>query len=137
VESISGAKDGGLTLARPAGERNLGDSCPFLSIEGGSRLGQISKTLGCLVLVSLSVTSASAQSAGRPQDGFYSGQSNGQVGGQSNGQVTGRVDGRASKTEGLPPSAGDASISNPPVERRERLPNNAESMDAIVRPGLK
>lgn len=95
------------------------------------------RTLYCLALAPLLATPALAQGAGRPQDGFYSGQSNGQVSGQSNGQVSGRVDGRASKTEGSPPSAGDASKANPPVDARERLPNNAESMDAVVRPGLK
>jgi hypothetical protein len=40
-----------------------------------------------------------AQQEGRPQDGFYSG--------QSNGQVDERIDGRASTREGLPPSAAD------------------------------
>ena len=97
----------------------------------------ILRSIGWLVLVSLSATSAFAQREGRPQDGFYSGQSNGQVNGQSNGQVSGRVDGRPNKTEGVPPTVGDTSKNNPPVERRDRLPNNAESMDAIVRPGLK
>jgi hypothetical protein len=40
-----------------------------------------------------------AQELGRPQDGFYSG--------QVNGQVDERVDGRANRNEGLPPSAAD------------------------------
>jgi hypothetical protein len=43
--------------------------------------------------------SLSAQQLGRPEDGFYLG--------QSNGQVDERIDGRASKNEGLPPSAAD------------------------------
>jgi hypothetical protein len=46
-----------------------------------------------------------AQQSGRPQDGFYSGQSNGQY----SGQVDERVDGRGSHNEGLPPSAADKS----------------------------
>jgi hypothetical protein len=53
------------------------------------------------VLMTVAVSSASAQQLGRPQDGFYSG--------QVNGQVDLRVDGRASKNEGLPPSAADKS----------------------------
>ena len=85
----------------------------------------------------LTVTPVPAQQAGRAQDGFYSGQSNGQAGGQSNGQVGERVDGRANKNEGVPPTTGDASKKNAPVERNERIPNNAESMDSIVRPGLQ
>jgi hypothetical protein len=76
-----------------------------------------------------------AQDAGRPQDGFYSGQSNGQVGGQSNGQITGRVDGRANRNEGIQPSAGDTSKQIAPVDRG--AVNDAESMDAVVRPGLQ
>jgi hypothetical protein len=98
--------------------------------------------MGRLVLVAalgsmLTATSAQTQQAGRPQDGFYSGQSNGQVGGQSNGLVTGRVDGRANKNEGAPPTVGEAAKNDPPVEKRDRVPNNAESMDAVVRPGLQ
>jgi hypothetical protein len=56
-----------------------------------------------------------AQDVGRPQDGFYSG--------QSNGQVDLRVDGRASHKEGLPPSAADKSngtIENPIQSERLR-----------------
>jgi hypothetical protein len=44
-----------------------------------------------------------AQQSGLPQDGFYSGQSNGQY----SGQVNLRVDGRGSHNEGFPPSAAD------------------------------
>jgi len=44
-----------------------------------------------------------AQQSGRLQDGFYSGQSNGQY----SGQVNPRVDGRGSHREGFPPSAAD------------------------------
>jgi hypothetical protein len=57
-----------------------------------------------LVLV-VSLSSASAQQLGRPQDGFYSGQWSGQYSGQWNG----RVDGRPNRREGLPPSAADKS----------------------------
>jgi thioredoxin-like negative regulator of GroEL len=57
-------------------------------------------TRAALILISvLSLPAVFAQQLGRPQDGFYSG--------QSNGQVDPRVDGRASKNEGLPPSAAD------------------------------
>lgn len=76
-------------------------------------------------------TLAIAQTVGRPQDGFYSGQSNG----QSVGQATGRVDGRANHQEGVPPAAGDAIKNAPPVT--SGVPQNAESMDVIVRPGLQ
>jgi hypothetical protein len=85
----------------------------------------------------LTAASVQAQQAGRPQDGFYSGQSNGQANGQSNGQVTGRVDGRANKNEGAPPTVGDASKGNVPSNRMGGYPNDAESMDAIVRPGVQ
>src|SRR5260370_25380817 len=50
-----------------------------------------------------------AQGYGRPQDGFYSGQTNSQYSGRYNGQVDPRVDGRGSHNEGLPPSAADKS----------------------------
>jgi len=65
-----------------------------------------------VTLVLFLVASSKAQEVGRPQDGFYSGQSNGQW----SGQVDSRVDGRASRNEGLPPSAADKSnrtIDNP------------------------
>jgi hypothetical protein len=58
-------------------------------------------------LLALLVGPAGAQDAGRPQDGFYSGQWYGQYSGQWDGQVDSRVDGRASRNEGLPPSAAD------------------------------
>jgi hypothetical protein len=63
-----------------------------------------------------SLTPSFAQDYGRPQDGFYSGQSNDQYSGQSDGQVDLRVDGRGSRNEGLPPSAADRSnhtVDNP------------------------
>jgi hypothetical protein len=63
-----------------------------------------------------SLTTSFAKDYGRPQDGFYSGQSNSQYSGQSNGQVDLRVDGRGSRNEGLPPSAADRSnrtVDNP------------------------
>ena len=57
-----------------------------------------------LVLGLLAVsTPLVAQQSGRPQDGFYSGQSNRQY----SGQVNPRVDGRGSHREGFPPSAAD------------------------------
>lgn len=52
-----------------------------------------------LAILISSVNSGLAQQLGRSQDGFYSG--------QSNGQVDERVDGRPNKNEGLPPSAAD------------------------------
>jgi hypothetical protein len=54
-----------------------------------------------------SLTCASAQQLGRPQDGFYSGRWYGQVSGQWSGQIDLRVDGRGGKNQGLPPSAAD------------------------------
>jgi len=60
-----------------------------------------------VTLLALLLDPAAAQDVGRPQDGFYSGQSNSQYSGQWSGQVDSRVDGRASRNEGLPPSAAD------------------------------
>jgi hypothetical protein len=60
-----------------------------------------------VTLLALLLGAAAAQDVGRPQDGFYSGQSNSQYSGQWSGQVDSRVDGRASRNEGLPPSAAD------------------------------
>jgi hypothetical protein len=82
----------------------------------------------CAMLMIIS-TPSFAQQTGRPQDGFYSGQTTG----QSNGQAS--VDGRDNRKEGVPPSAGDASRQAAPVNRG--APNDAESMDAILRPGLQ
>ena len=78
-----------------------------------------------------------AQQSGRPQDGFYSGQSNGQVSGQSNGQATERIDGQANKNEGVPPTVGDATRTTVPSNRVGGYPNDAESMDPVVRPGVQ
>jgi hypothetical protein len=63
-------------------------------------------TLAFLIFVGSSLP-VSAQSVGRPQDGFYSGQYSGQYNGQYNGQSNPRVDGRGSHNEGFPPSAAD------------------------------
>jgi hypothetical protein len=82
-----------------------------------------------------SLTASFAQDYGRPQDGFYPGQSNGQYSGQSNGQVDLRVDGRGSRNEGLPPSAADRSnrtVDNP-VAASDCAEVNSISPD--VRPG--
>jgi hypothetical protein len=72
----------------------------------------------------------SAQELGRPQDGFYSGQ----TGGPSNGQASERVDGRANRKEGVPPDAGDEAKRIQGLQDRSP-PLNAEAMDPIVRPG--
>lgn len=83
--------------------------------------------VGALLLSSLSPLLA--QQEGRPQDGFYSG--------QSNGQVDERVDGRPNKNEGLPPSAADRG------NRLHQNPINADDcaeVDALkpdVRPGYQ
>jgi hypothetical protein len=63
-------------------------------------------TLAFLIFVGSSLP-VSAQSVGRPQDGFYPGQYSGQYSGQYNGQSNPRVDGRGSRNEGFPPSAAD------------------------------
>jgi hypothetical protein len=88
-----------------------------------------------MVLWSLMGT-AVAQESGRPQDGFYSGQSNSQYNGQANGQIDSRVDGRANRNEGAAPAAGDASKQNQIMPDRSS-PTNAEAMDSVVRPGLQ
>lgn len=83
--------------------------------------------VGALLLSSLSPLLA--QQEGRPQDGFYSG--------QSNGQVDERVDGRPNKNEGLPPSAADRG------NRLHQNPINADDcaeVDALkpdARPGYQ
>ncbi len=77
----------------------------------------------------MSVSTAAAQQPCRPQDGFYSG--------QSNGQVDARVDGRANRNEGLPPSAADKD------NRTYENPLNAydcvevESLKPDARPGYQ
>jgi hypothetical protein len=68
-----------------------------------------------------------AQQWGRPQDGFYSG--------QANGQVDTRIDGRANHNEGLPPSAADRAnrIFDNPVNQTDCVEVDAIAPDA--RPG--
>ena len=72
-----------------------------------------------------------AQSVGRPQDGFYSGQSNSQY----NGQVDPRVDGRGSHNQGLPPSAADKSnrIFDNPISQSDC--SEVEFLAPDARPG--
>jgi hypothetical protein len=60
-----------------------------------------------LLMLAAACTPLRAQGLGRPQDGFYSGQSNSQYSGQYSGQVNSRVDGRGNHNQGLPPSAAD------------------------------
>ena len=52
-----------------------------------------------VTLLALLLDPAAAQDVGRPQDGFYSGQSNSQYSGQWSGQVDPRVDGRGGETK--------------------------------------
>jgi hypothetical protein len=80
--------------------------------------------------------SVSAQEVGRPQDGFYSGQSNSQYSGQTSGQADSRVDGRANRKEGVPPAAGDVNKQNQTAPDIS-APTSAESMDSVVRPGVQ
>jgi hypothetical protein len=84
---------------------------------------------GCFAIFA----TASAQQAGRPQDGFYSGQSND----QDNGQIDERVDGRGSHSEGLPPSAADKGnrIFENPLNANDCAEVNALAPDA--RPGYQ
>ena len=60
-----------------------------------------------VTLLAFALGPAAAQDVGRSQDGFYSGESDGQYSGQWSGQMDPRLDGRASRNEGLPPSAAD------------------------------
>jgi hypothetical protein len=85
--------------------------------------------LGFLVLLA----PAAAQQSGRPQDGFYSGQSNSQY----SGQVDERIDGRGSRSEGLPPSAADKDnrTFDNPLNANDCAEVNALSPDA--RPGYQ
>jgi hypothetical protein len=77
--------------------------------------------------VALLASPSFAQDGGRPQDGFYSG--------QSNGQVDERVDGRGSHNEGLPPSAADKDnwLRENPLSQNDCAEVNAVAPDA--RPG--
>ena len=70
---------------------------------------------------------AHGATVGRPQDGFYSG--------QANGQVDTRIDGRANHNEGLPPSAADRAnrIFDNPVNQTDCVEVDAIAPDA--RPG--
>jgi hypothetical protein len=88
--------------------------------------------IACLHSLALIVVAAptAAQELGRPQDGFYSGQ----TGGPSNDQASERVDGRAHRKEGVPPDAGDEGKRVQGLQNRSP-PLNAEAMDPIVRPG--
>jgi hypothetical protein len=60
-----------------------------------------------VTLLVLLVGPVAAQEVGRSQDGFYSGESDGQYSDQWSGQVDPRVDGRPNRNEGLPPSVAD------------------------------
>jgi hypothetical protein len=64
-------------------------------------------TSSVFLFAALGTAGSTAEDSGRPQDGFYSGQSNGRYSGQSKGQVSERIDGRGNKNEGVPPSAAD------------------------------
>jgi hypothetical protein len=104
-------------------------------LESNSRsLDMIKVTLAVLILVGLS-SPLLAQSAGRRQDGFYSGQTNSQYSGQYYGQVDPRVDGRGSHSEGLPPSAADKSngIFDNPVSQSDC--SEVDSFAPNARPG--
>jgi len=85
--------------------------------------------LGLAIAIALLASPAFAQSEGRPQDGFYSG--------QSNGQVDERVDGRATRNEGLPPSAADRDnrIKENPISQSDCAEVDALAPDA--RPGYQ
>jgi hypothetical protein len=65
------------------------------------------------VALVLLASPAFTQDVGRPQDGFYSG--------QSNGQIDEGVDGRPSRNEGLPPSAADKNnrITDNPINQSD------------------
>jgi hypothetical protein len=75
-----------------------------LEIGGATCEALMRRLILALLLFQAALVSASAQQPGRPEDGYYSGQS----GAPSNG----RVDGRPNKREGLPPSAADRSNGN-------------------------
>ena len=67
--------------------------------------------------------------------GAANGQYSGQYSGQSNGQVNEQVDGRADHDRSPPYNAGEATKQVPPVDQRPA--NDAQSMDAVERPGLQ
>jgi hypothetical protein len=71
------------------------------------------------ILVSMLIVPPTlAQQAGRPQDGFYSGQPTSRSGELPNGQTSERVNGRANRNEGVGPTAGDAAKNAPAVTAR-------------------
>ena len=115
-------------------ERNVNCLRPFARFEAEQDMNVQRVAVG---LVFASLTGAvSAQEVGRPQDGFYSGQSNNQYSGQTSGQANSRVDGRANRNEGVPPTAGDVNKHIQAAPDRSP-PTNAETMDAVVRPGVQ
>jgi hypothetical protein len=83
------------------------------------------------LVIALSAGPAAAQ-VNMQYNGQANGQYSGQYSGQSNGQVSGQVDGRADrdKTQG----SGEAAKQVAPVDRP--AVNDAQSMDAVERPGL-
>jgi hypothetical protein len=66
--------------------------------------------------------------------GEANGQYSGQYSGQSNGQVNEQVDGRADRDRSPPSNAGEATKQVAPVD--QGTANDAQSMDAVERPGL-
>ena len=93
------------------------------------------KTTLSFLLFTASCAPLFAQGIGRPQDGFYSGQSNGQYSGEIYVQSNPRVDGRGSRKEGFPPSAADrqnGTFDNP-IQRSDCTEVDAFAPDA--RPG--
>jgi hypothetical protein len=77
----------------------------------------------------LGISPLSAQQKGLPQDGFYSG--------QANGQVDPRVDGRSNRNEGLPPSAADKAnrTFDNPVYQNDCA--EVEALNPDARPGYQ
>ena len=102
---------------------------------GGERRQNVKGAALVLLMLATACTPLRAQGLGRPQDGFYSGQSNSQYSGQYSGQINSRVDGRGSHNQGLPPSAADRAngFFDNPIQQSDCSEVDAFAPDA--RPG--
>jgi hypothetical protein len=125
-QTVDGRPERSRDVETSLGNRAFDRPFSFRGAERETAMGRVMLILSILIVSQLSV---SAQQAGRPLDGFYFG--------QSNGQVDERVDGRASKNEGLPPSAADRGNStfDNPISADDCF--EVEALNPNVRPGYQ
>ena len=82
-----------------------------------------------IILLLSAIWPCAAQQLGRPQDGFCSG--------QSNGQVDLRVDGCPKKNEGLPPSAADKAIGSSTIPSIAKTARRSMHSSQMCDPPIK